>query len=111
MSLRGISPERLTGSELGEVLRDSQETSYEHPGAIPMSDQKVIAKDDPHIKRSRQYQYYLRRLFAGFCGTGGCPEKLVTKQYCRRHADLDLVRRKKKRSDRKNGTVSNVENP
>ena len=68
-----------------------------------MSDQKVIvAKDDPHIKRSRQYLYYLRRLFNGFCGVGGCPEKLVTKQYCRSHADKDLVRRKLKRSARKN---------
>ena len=67
-----------------------------------MDGKVIVAKDDPHIKRSRQYLYYLRRLFKGLCGVGGCPEKLVTKQYCRRHADLDLVRRKLKRSARKN---------
>ena len=71
-----------------------------------MSDQKVIvAKDDPHIKRSRQYLYYLRRVLNGKCGVGGCDFPIKTSQYCELHRVKDLVRRKAKRACRKNGTA------
>lgn len=53
--------------------------------------------DDPHRKRSRQYYYQVRKALAGFCTYGGCKENRVTGQYCRYHADIDLVRRKAKR--------------
>ena len=71
-----------------------------------MSDQKVIvSNDDPHIKRSRQYVYYLKRIMSGRCGVGGCPEARVTGQYCEAHRIADLVRRKNTRLRKKAAAV------
>ena len=63
-----------------------------------MSPTKILDQftADPHIKRSRQYLHYLRKVLKGYCGYGGCKVKIQAK-YCLRHKQKVYEAEKRRR--------------